>query len=101
MPKRSTLKLTKRIVEKLKAEDKDAIYWDGELPGFGMRVHGTVSGRHRCHGVRVRRRTSNCAALGLCMDVRRHQISPTTVGHQGSADGSSGRAIALVVRTVH
>ena len=34
MPKRSTLKLTKRIVEKLKAEDKDAIYWDGELTGF-------------------------------------------------------------------
>ena len=36
MPKRSTLKLTKRIVEKLKAEDKDAIYWDGELDGFVM-----------------------------------------------------------------
>ena len=34
MPKRSILKLTKRIVEKLKAEDKDAIYWDGELAGF-------------------------------------------------------------------
>ena len=41
MPKRSTLKLTKRIVEKLKAEDKDAIYWDGELAGFGVRVHAT------------------------------------------------------------
>ena len=42
MPKRSTLKLTKRIVEKLKAEDKDAIYWDGELAGFGVRVHATT-----------------------------------------------------------
>ena len=41
MPKRSTLKLTKRIVEKLKAEDKDAIYWDRELAGFGVRVHAT------------------------------------------------------------
>ena len=41
MPKRSALKLTKRIVEKLKAEDKDAIYWDGELTGFGVRVHAT------------------------------------------------------------
>ena len=41
MPKRSTLKLTKRIVEKLKAEDKDGIYWDGELAGFGVRVHAT------------------------------------------------------------
>ena len=41
MPKRSTLKLTKRIVEKLKAGDKDAIYWDRELAGFGVRVHAT------------------------------------------------------------
>ena len=41
MLKRSTLKLTKRIVEKLKAEDKDAIYWDRELAGFGVRVHAT------------------------------------------------------------
>ena len=30
MPKRSTLKLTKRIVEKLEAKDKDAIYRDRE-----------------------------------------------------------------------
>ena len=37
MPKRSTLKLTKRIVEKLKAEDKDAIYWDRELAGFEVK----------------------------------------------------------------
>ena len=29
MPKRSTLRLTKRIVEKLKVEGKDAIFWDG------------------------------------------------------------------------
>ena len=36
MPKCSTLKLTKRIVEKLKAEDKDAIFWDSDLTGFGM-----------------------------------------------------------------
>ena len=36
MPKRSTLKLTKRIVEKLKAEDKDAIFWDSDLNQFVM-----------------------------------------------------------------
>ena len=41
MPKRSTLKLTKRIVERLKAEDKDAIFWDRDLAGFGVRVHAT------------------------------------------------------------
>ena len=41
MPKRSTLKLTKRIVERLKAEGKDAIFWDSALAGFGVRVHTT------------------------------------------------------------
>ena len=41
MPKRSTLRLTRRIVAKLKPADKDAIFWDGELLGFGVRVHAT------------------------------------------------------------
>ncbi len=41
MPKRSTLRLTKRTVERLKAEGKDAIYWDRDLAGFGVRVHTT------------------------------------------------------------
>ncbi len=41
MPKRSTLKLTKRIVERLKVEGKDAIFWDHDLAGFGVRVHAT------------------------------------------------------------
>ena len=41
MPKRSTLKLTKRIVERLKAEGKDAIFWDSAVAGFGVRVHTT------------------------------------------------------------
>ena len=41
MPKRSTLRLTKRIVDGLKADDKDAIFWDRDLAGFGVRVHAT------------------------------------------------------------
>ena len=41
MPKRSTLRLTKRIVQRLKAEGKDAIFWDRDLAGFGVRVHTT------------------------------------------------------------
>ena len=41
MPKRSTLRLTKRIVERLKADGKDAIFWDRDLAGFGVRVHAT------------------------------------------------------------
>ena len=34
MPKRSTLRLTKRIVERLSADGKDAIFWDRDLAGF-------------------------------------------------------------------
>ena len=37
MPKRSTLRLTKRIVERLKADGKDAIFWDADLTGFGVK----------------------------------------------------------------
>ena len=41
MPKRSDLKLTKRTVDALKADGKDALFWDRELAGFGVRVHAT------------------------------------------------------------
>ena len=41
MPKRSTLRLTKRIVDRLKVDDKDAIFWDSDLAGFDVRVHAT------------------------------------------------------------
>ena len=41
MPKRSALRLTKRIVDGLRADGKDAIFWDRDLAGFGVRVHAT------------------------------------------------------------
>ena len=39
--------LTKRIVDRLAVDDKDGVFWDRELPGFG-------SSRlpHRCEGLR-------------------------------------------------
>ncbi len=43
MPKRSDLKLTKRTVDALEADGKDALFWDRELAGLGVRVH--VTGR--------------------------------------------------------
>ena len=39
MPKRSELKLTKRAVDALSVEAKDAVFWDRDLAGFGVRVH--------------------------------------------------------------
>ncbi len=41
MPRRSELKLTKRTVDALGVEEKDLIFWDRELAGFGVRVHAT------------------------------------------------------------
>ena len=31
--------LTKRIVDRLAVNDKDGVFWDSELPGFGVRVY--------------------------------------------------------------
>ena len=41
MPRRSELKLTKRTVDALEVEEKDALFWDRNLAGFGVRVHAT------------------------------------------------------------
>ena len=38
VPRRSTLRLTTRIVDRLQMDDKDAIFWDRDLAGFGVRV---------------------------------------------------------------
>ena len=38
MPKRSTLRLTTRSVAALPATGRDAVYWDRDLAGFGVRV---------------------------------------------------------------
>ena len=39
MPKRSELALSKRTVDGLSVGGKDAVFWDRELPGFGIRVY--------------------------------------------------------------
>ena len=39
MPRRAELTLSKRTVDGLAVEAKDAVFWDRELPGFGVRVY--------------------------------------------------------------
>ena len=39
MPKRQETAITKRTVEALSVEDRDAVFWDRDLPGFGIRVY--------------------------------------------------------------
>ena len=41
MPKKSEHRLTKRAVDALSVESKDAVFWDLDLAGFGVRVHAT------------------------------------------------------------
>ncbi len=41
MPRRSERKLTKRVVDALSIEKDDAVFWDRELAGFGVRVYAT------------------------------------------------------------
>ena len=39
MPERQFLNLSKRIVDRLAVDGKDAVFWDCGLPGFGVRVY--------------------------------------------------------------
>ena len=41
MPRRSDIKLTKRAVDALSVEKSDAVFWDRDLAGFGVRVYAT------------------------------------------------------------
>ena len=60
MPKRSELRITKRAVDALPAGPRDALFWDHDLPGFGIRVY--ASGRKvyvvQCRGPAGIRRMS-------------------------------------------
>ena len=38
VPKRSELRITQRVVERLRVEDKHVVFWDRDLTGFGVRA---------------------------------------------------------------
>ena len=39
MAKPEYLSLSKRIIDRLSVDDKDTVFWDRDLPGFGIRVY--------------------------------------------------------------
>ena len=39
MPRRSELAISRRTVDGLTVKGTDAVFWDRELPGFGVRVN--------------------------------------------------------------
>ena len=41
MPARVSVKLTMRSVDALSSAERDAMFWDRDLPGFGVRVYRT------------------------------------------------------------
>ena len=43
MPKRGELTISKQSVDGLSVEGKEAVFWDRELPGFGVRVYPSGS----------------------------------------------------------
>ena len=57
-----TLKLTKRTVDSLSVPSGDAIFWDRDLPGFGVRVYAT--GR-KVWCVQVRKPSGRLKRVGL------------------------------------
>lgn len=60
MPRRSTHKISKRMVDALSARGKPGVYWDRDLPGFGVRLY--PSGRRtyavQCRGPKGLRRVT-------------------------------------------
>ncbi|MCY4480885.1 MAG: site-specific integrase [Rhodospirillales bacterium] len=43
MPKRSELTISKQSVDRLSVDEKETVFWDRELPGFGVRVYPSGS----------------------------------------------------------
>ena len=43
MPRRSGLRISKREVDRLSVEGRDRVFWDRDLPGFGVRVYPSGS----------------------------------------------------------
>ena len=39
MAKPEYLSLSKRMIDRLSVDDKDTVFWDRDLPGFGVRVY--------------------------------------------------------------
>ena len=68
-PRTNIARYTKRIVDRLAVDDKDAVFWDRELPGFGLRVYPS--------GAKVYVVQTRCAARSKRVTVGRHgDVSP-------------------------
>ena len=89
MPRKSTLKLSRRVVEALAVERGDRVFYDCDLTGFGVRVH--ASGRKvyvvhaRAPGGALKR-----AAIGRKVDITVEDAACGRGGHRPAEEGRGG-----------
>ena len=87
------IKITKRMVDQIKADGADTFYWDADLPGFGVRVRG--SGRkyyivqYRADG-RVRRITLGRHGAVSAETARRRAMAAISEA-KGGGDPAAAR----------
>ena len=90
------LTLSKRIVDRLSVDDKDAVFWDRDLPGFGVRVYPS--------GAKVYVIQTRAFGRSKRVTVGRHGTlhrrrgpqgsGPHHRAHQGGRISGLGRAVA-------
>ena len=100
MPRRTQLTLSGRTVDRLSVEHKDAIFWDRDLPGFGVRVY--PSGRKvfvvQCRGpAGIRRESLGPYGELSCEQARRRARAAIERIKRGEAAGAAAPARTLTV----
>ena len=91
--------ISKRTVEALAVEDKDAVFWDDKLPGFGVRVYPTGS---KVYVVQTRLKgRSKRITLGrhgvISADKARHKAAETIALIKSGQDPDEKRASEITV----
>ncbi len=91
--------ISKRTVEALAVEDKDAVFWDDKLPGFGVRVYPTGS---KVYVVQTRLKgRSRRITLGrhgvISADKARHKAAETIALIKSGQDPEEKRASEVTV----
>ena len=100
MPRRTQRALSRRTVDRLTVKSKDAVFWDRDLPGFGVRVY--PSGRKifvvQCRGPAGIRRVSLGPYGELsCGRARRRARAAIDRIKRGEEAGAAAPARALTV----
>ncbi|MDE0004437.1 MAG: hypothetical protein OXQ29_17245 [Rhodospirillaceae bacterium] len=91
MPKRNTLRLTVRIVERQKAADKEAIILGRDLARFGVRVHMTDRRPFEDSVSQDSRSTRHQPTAARAAAVQAHAFRPGRISAMRSVVGACGR----------